>query len=247
MVRAMKGLEDAISVSVVHHFMGDDGWAFRPGDDEASTADPILGADYLREIYIAADASFTGRVTVPVLWDRQERTIVNNESSDIIRMLDRDFHALATRDVVLYPEVTRDSIDAVTEDIYSPINNGVYRCGFATTQKAYDEAFGALFDALDRYDDLLGGQPFLCGEQPTLADVCMFTTLVRFDPVYYVHFKCNGRLIAQYDHLPEYVARVRALPGIESTIHLGHIKRHYYASHEHINPRRIVAKGPLGS
>ncbi|HHH27696.1 MAG TPA: glutathione S-transferase family protein [Polyangiaceae bacterium] len=246
MVRAMKGLEDVISVSVVHHFMGDDGWAFRPDEDEASTEDHVLGADSLREIYLAADASFTGRVTVPVLWDRERRTIVNNESSEIIRMLDRDFHELATRDVVLYPEARRGAIDAMTEAFYEPVNNGVYRCGFASSQKAYEKAFTELFDALAHYDELLGRQTFLCGEQPTLADVCMFTTLIRFDPVYYVHFKCNGRLIAQFDHLPKYVARVRALPGVESTIHLDHIKRHYYASHPHINPRRIVAKGPLG-
>ncbi len=246
MVRAMKGLEDAISVSVVHHFMGDDGWAFRPDEDEASTEDPVLGAHFLREIYVAADASFTGRVTVPVLWDRERRTIVNNESSDIIRILDRDFHGLATRELVLYPEEKRDAIDAVTKDIYEPINNGVYRCGFATTQKAYDQAFGELFEALARYDRALGDQPFLCGEEPTLADLCMFTTLIRFDPVYYVHFKCNGRLVAQFDHLPGYVERMRALPGVESTIHLDHIKRHYYGSHEHINPQRIVANGPLG-
>lgn len=246
MVRAMKGLEDAIEVSVVHPFMGDDGWAFRPDDDDASTNDPVLGASFLRELYVAADASFTGRVTVPVLWDRERRTIVNNESSDIIRMFDRDFQSLATRDVVLYPEDRRDAIDAVTDDIYEPINNGVYRCGFATSQEAYEQAFEELFSALERYDRLLGEQPYLCGDEPTLADVCMFTTLIRFDPVYYVHFKCNGRLVAQHDNLPGYVERVRALPGVESTIHLGHIKRHYYESHEHINPQRIVAKGPLG-
>jgi putative glutathione S-transferase len=243
MVRALKGLEGAISVSVVHPFMGDDGWAFDP-DEPRCDADPIHGARFLREVYLAADPKFTGRVTVPVLWDREEETIANNESSDIIRFFDRDFHELAVSDLVLYPESHKDRIDEVMEAIYQPINNGVYRCGFAGSQAAYDRAFAELFEALDHYDALLSNQRYLCGDRLTLADVCMFTTLVRFDPVYYVHFKCNGRLIADYDNLSGYLRELYQLPGVADTVSFDHIKRHYYRSHRNINPTQIVAGGP---
>lgn len=243
-VRALEGLGDAISVTVVRPFMGEDGWELGGDDEPLCNPDPILGARYLREIYLAADPKFTGRVTVPLLWDRERRTIVNNESSDIIRFLDRDFRHLAGRDVVLYPERDRERIDEVMDAIYDPINNGVYRCGFAGSQKAYERAFDELFEALDHYDELLGSQRYLCGDRVTLADICLFTTLVRFDPVYYVHFKCNGRLVAQYDNLPGYLRELYQLPGMADTVVMDHIKRHYYGSHAHLNPRQIVAAGP---
>ena len=241
--RALKGLEDAVSISVVHYFMGDDGWTFE--DAEGTIPDPILDADYLRELYVEADSGFTGRVTVPVLWDREHATIVNNESAEIMRMFDVDFDALAKREVDLYPHPLQDEIDQTIDAIYEPINNGVYRCGFAGTQGAYDKAFDTLFSALDHWDAHLAEHRYLCGERLTEADICMFTTLVRFDPVYYVHFKCNGRHIFEYENLSGYMREIYQLPGVAQTVNMTHIKRHYYSSHENINPKRFVAKGPL--
>ena len=245
MVRALKGLEGVIPVVAVHHYMGEDGWAFRPEEDEASDADPLFGAEFLREIYLKADSNYTGRVTVPVLWDREQGAIVNNESSEIIRMMDTAFHGVSERDeVVLYPEALREAIDEATAAIYEPINNGVYRCGFAGTQEAYAQAFGELFEALDHWEGVLGEQRYMCGSRFTLADVCMFTTLVRFDPVYYVHFKCNGRLIAQHPNLSNYLREVYQMPGVAGTVNMHHIKQHYYRSHETVNAKRFVALGP---
>ena len=251
MVRALKGLEAAISVSAVAPFMGDDGWAFadpegqEEGEEDPDVdADPVLGARYLREIYQAADPAFTGRVTVPVLWDRERRTIVNNESSDLVKILDQRFARHASRDVELYPEALRPAIDEAMDAIYEPINNGVYRCGFAGTQAAYEESFEQIFAALDHHDELLGRQRYLCGEQLTVADLCLFSTLVRFDDVYYVHFKCNGKLIAQYDNLSAFAREIYQLPGLAPTVNRRHIKQHYYTSHRQLNPRQFVAAGP---
>lgn len=244
MVRALKGLEEALPISVLHPYMGDDGWAFRPGDDARCDGDPVLGADFLREIYLVADPYYTGAATVPALWDRELRTIVNNSSEDLIKILEVDFDELATTNIRLYPEPHRRIIDETIEAIYEPINKGVYQCGLAATQRAYDRAFTQLFDALDQYEDVLSLQRYLCGDAFTLADVCLFTTLVRFDPVYYVLFKCNGRLIAQYRHLSNYMRDIYQLPGVARTVDMRHIKQHYYTSQPQLNPRRIVAAGP---
>ena len=241
--RSLKGLGEVIPVTAVHPLMLDEGWELR-NDDGEPEPEPELGATTLREIYVAADPRFNGRVTVPVLWDREARTIVNNESREILEMLDGPFAALATREHDLYPEGLRDRIDEIIDAIYEPINNGVYRCGFAGNQRAYEEAFAELFAALDRWDQALSSQPYLCGEQATAADICLFTTLFRFDPVYYVHFKCNQRRIVDYRHLRGFVRRFYQLPGVAATCRLDHIKRHYYGSHRQLNPKQIVPLGP---
>ena len=242
MTRALKGLEDDVSVSVVHPFMGDDGWSFE--DADGTVADPIHGADLLREVYTAADSNYTGRVTVPVLWDRQKDTIVNNESLEIMRMFDVAFDDVASRDIDLYPEDRREEIDEVIESIYQPINNGVYRAGFSTTQQAYDEAIDELFEALDHWDSVLGERRFLCGDRPTEADICMFTTLFRFDAVYHTHFMCNVREISDYRNLWPYARSIYQLPDVAETCRLDHIKHHYFRSHPSVNPHQIEARGP---
>ncbi|MFC4451500.1 glutathione S-transferase family protein [Halorussus aquaticus] len=243
LVRSLKGLEDAISVSVVDPYRENDGWEFSP-EKEGCTEDRVNGFDYLRETYVAADPEFTGRPTVPVLWDTERETIVNNESAEIMRMLDTAFHDIGERDVTLYPEGYHDEVDETIEDIYEPINNGVYRAGFAGTQRAYDRAVTELFDALDRYDDLLEDRRYLCGDALTEADVAMFTTLVRFDAVYHTHFKCNVRQISDYDNLWPYLRDLYQTEGVAETVNLSHIKEHYYRSHADLNPKRIVPKGP---
>jgi putative glutathione S-transferase len=224
--------------------MGEDGWEIRPDDDPEATADPIHGATKLREVYVAADSSFTGRVTVPVLWDRETKTIVNNESREILRMFATVMKPLGTEDRDLSPESLRPAIDAAMDRFYQPVNNGVYRCGFAGTQKAYEKAFGELFAELDHWEGVLGEQRFTCGDQLTEADIALFTTLVRFDPVYYVHFKCNGRLIQQYPNLSGFLRDVYQAPGVKETVSVRHIKQHYYTSHESVNPKRFVPVGP---
>jgi putative glutathione S-transferase len=241
-VRKLKRLEDVISVSIVDHFMGDHGWTFRQRD--GATGDDLYGLDYLHQIYTKADPSYSGRVTVPVLWDRQEETIVSNESSEIIRMLNEAFDAFGDAALDLYPARLRVEIDAWNERIYPSINNGVYRCGFATTQEAYDEAFDELFGALDAVEAQLSKSRYLVGDRMTEADVRLFTTLVRFDPVYFGHFKCNLRRIADYPNLWNYTCDLYQVPGVAETVDLHHIKQHYYASHETINPTRIVPRGP---
>lgn len=241
--RSLLGLEDAISVSVVDPYRRDQGWEFTP-EKEGCTEDHVNGFDYLRETYVAADPDFTGRVTVPVLWDKERETIVNNESAEIMRVLDTEFQGIAKRDVTLYPEGYRDEIVATIEDIYEPINNGVYRAGFAGNQQAYDRAVTGLFDALDRYDEQLADRRYLCGPVLTEADVAMFTTLVRFDPVYHTHFKCNVRRISDYENLWPYLRDLYQTPGVAETVNLDHIKNHYYRSHTDLNPRQIVPKGP---
>jgi putative glutathione S-transferase len=241
--RALRGLEDAITVDVVDPFRDADGWQFSP-DREGCTADSILGSNYLREVYTAAEPSYTGRVTVPVLWDRERETIVNNESREIMRMLSTQFDAQATRDVDLAPPDRRSKIDAVLDDIYEPINNGVYRAGFADTQAAYDAAVGDLFDALDRWDAALANQRYLVGDRLTEADIAMYTTLVRFDEVYHTHFMCNRRLIREYDTLWPYLRDLYQTRGFGETTYMDHIKEHYYTTHPDVSPKRIVPIGP---
>jgi putative glutathione S-transferase len=199
----------------------------------------------LWEVYLKADRDYSGRVTVPVLWDKQTGTIVNNESREIIRMLDTQFEAIAQKDVNFYPEDLQTKIDETIDAIYQPINNGVYRAGFATKQSAYEEAVTELFDALDYWEKVLDRQRYLCGDKITEADWCIFTTLLRFDAVYYVHFKCNLRRIVDYPNLWNYLKDLYQQPGVKETCNLDHIKRHYYKSHPNVNPTRIVPKGPI--
>jgi putative glutathione S-transferase len=240
--RRLKGLEDAISVSVVDPYMGASGWTF--SDGPGCTPDALNGAHHLHEIYTLADPRYTGRVTVPVLWDRERRTIVNNESSEIIRMLNREFDAFGDASVDFCPEPLRAEIDQVNAFVYPNVNNGVYRCGFATTQDAYEEAFRELFGALDSLDERLGRRRYLVGDRITEADWRLFTTLVRFDVVYVGHFKCNLRRIADYEHLSGYLRELYQVPGVAETVSFDHIKRHYYQSHRDINPTGVVPLGP---
>jgi putative glutathione S-transferase len=239
MTRALKGLDDAISLSLVEPERYDDGWEFSD-----TYPDPLYGESFLRDVYVRADPDYTGRVTVPVLWDRETETIVNNESVEIMRMLDVAGHDLGTRDVDLYPEGYRDEVDDLIDDIYEPINNGVYRAGFAGSQAAYDEAVADLFAALDRYDQRLADRRYLAGDVLTEADLAMFATLVRFDHVYHTHFKCNRRAIHEYDNLWGYTKDLYTTPGIERTVNLDHVVRHYYRSHGDVNPKRLVPTGP---
>ncbi|MBL8583553.1 MAG: glutathione S-transferase family protein [Rhizobiaceae bacterium] len=241
-VRALKGLEDVISVSVVHHFMGEHGWTFR--SDDGATGDTLYGLDYLHQIYTKADATYTGRVTVPVLWDRRQETIVSNESSEIMRMLNTAFDAWGDASVDLYPQALRNEIDAINERVYSAVNNGVYRAGFATTQAAYEEAFRTLFAELDSLEERLSRQRYLVGGRITEADWRLFTTLLRFDPVYVGHFKCNLRRIADYPNLSNYLRELYQVPKVAQTVNMRHIKAHYYGSHATINPNRAVPLGP---
>ena len=238
-VRALRGLDHAVSVTAVDPRMDDDGWAFS-GEDP----DPILGARFLREVYAAARADYSGTVTVPILWDRERKTIVNNESREMMRILDLDFEPLARNPVSLAPPALRGRIDEILGEIYEPINNGVYRTGFATTQEAYEVACRELFAALDRWEGVLTRQRYLCGKTMTEADVALFTTLLRFDVVYYTHFKCNLKRIADYPALSGFLRDVYQTPGVRETCFLDHIKTHYYWSHPHLNPRRIVPLGP---
>lgn len=240
--RALKRLEGIISVSVVHYFMGDHGWTFRAEDD--ATGDTLYGSEYLYQIYTKADPHYSGRVTVPVLWDKKEQTIVSNESSEIIRMLNSAFDEWGDAQLDFYPEALREEIDAVNEMVYAAINNGVYRAGFATTQSAYEEAFKELFGALDTLEDRLSRQRYLVGDRLTEADWRLFTTLVRFDPVYVGHFKCNLRRIADYPNLSNYLRELYQMPGIAGTVNMANIKGHYYRSHVTINPTGIVPLGP---
>ena len=241
--RALKGLDHAVSVDVVDPHRRNDGWEFAP-EKEGCTADSIHGSDYLREVYTAADPDYTGRVTVPVLWDRERETIVNNESEEIMRMLDTAFDEFAANDADLYPEGYRDDVDRIIDEIYDPVNNGVYRAGFAETQEAYERAANELFDALDHWDDVLDDRRYLAGDRLTEADVAMFTTLVRFDAVYHTHFKCNRRRIVDYENLWGYLRELYQLPGVAETVNLDHITEHYYRSHTDLNPKGIVPVGP---
>ena len=244
--RKLKRLEDAISVSVVDWLMLENGWEFsdRPG----CIPDTVNGADYLHQVYTAARPDYTGRVTVPVLWDRNTGSIVNNESAEIIRIFNSAFDriggGIGNPELDFYPKALRSEIDAVNDLVYDNINNGVYKCGFATTQDAYEEAFDALFAALDEIEARLGRQRYLAGDRLTEADWRLFTTLVRFDPVYFGHFKCNRQRIADYANLQNYLRELYQYPGVAETVDFRHIKGHYYESHRTINPTGIVPKGP---
>ncbi|WP_413112912.1 glutathione S-transferase family protein [Thaumasiovibrio sp. DFM-14] len=240
--RKLKGLESMISMSVVNAIMGAQGWSFEPDDDVVE--DPIYYASFLHQIYTHADPDYTGRVTVPVLWDKKTQTIVNNESAEIIRMFNSAFDDVGATAVDFYPHHLQQKIDELNEVIYSSINNGVYRAGFATTQAAYDEAVIDLFEALNSLEMHLSQRRFLTGKHITEADWRLFTTLVRFDAVYVGHFKCNLKRIVDYPHLWGYLRDLYQQPGVASTVNMANIKAHYYGSHEMINPTRVIPKGP---
>jgi putative glutathione S-transferase len=222
--------------------MGPEGWTCEPG--RGVVPDPIFGAKRLHEIYTRADPGYSGRVTVPVLWDREAETIVSNESADIIRMLNSAFDVCSTRDVDTCPVALRDEIDAINADVYENVNNGVYKAGFAEAQSAYDEAFEALFACLDRLEARLAERRSLVGDRPTEADWRLFTTLVRFDPVYHGHFKCNRNRLVDFPRLWDYTRDLYRQPGVAETVDLFHIQHHYYESHGSLNPTGIVPKGP---
>lgn len=244
-VRKLKGLEDVIGLTVVDPLRDELGWRFLPEEP-----DPVNGYAFLSEAYLASDAGFDGRVTVPVLWDKQTGRIVNNESADIVRMLNSAFDAWGDPSVDLYPEPLRAEIDAINERVYETVNNGVYRAGFATSQEAYEDAFDALFASLDWLDERLAGRRYLLGGAITEADWRLFVTLVRFDAVYVGHFKCNLRRIDDYPNLSGYLRDLYQQPGIADTVNFDHIKRHYYMTHPQLNPTGVVPKGPqleLGS
>jgi putative glutathione S-transferase len=241
-MRALKGLESLVSVSVVHWRMLDHGWTFEDGP--GVVPDPNVGAQYLYQVYLAADRSYTGRVTTPVLWDRRSGTIVNNESSEIIRMFNGAFDAVGARPGDYYPAGLRAEIDALNERIYETVNDGVYKAGFATSQVAYEDAVGELFETLDWLDAKLSRQRYLCGGRVTEADIRLLVTLLRFDLVYFSHFKCNLRRIADYPNLSGYTRDLYQMPGVAATFDAAHVKRHYYESHRTLNPSGIVPLGP---
>ncbi len=241
-MRALKGLESVLPVSVVHWYMGDQGWTFQPG--RGVIPDPELQAEYLHHLYIAAKPGMTGKVTVPVLWDREQRSIVSNESADILRMFNEAFDGHGALPGDYYPAALRADIDAINARVYEAVNNGVYKAGFASTQQAYDEAVGPLFETLDMLDAQLQQSPWLVGGRMTEADIRLFTTLLRFDAVYHGHFKCNVRQIASYPGLNGLLQRMLAMPAVARTVDAHHITHHYYQSHRQLNPSGIVAKGP---
>ena len=242
-MRALKGLEDAVGVSVTHWLMREEGWTFAPGP--GVVADPVGHAGVMHQVYTRADPGYSGRVTVPVLWDKRRGTIVNNESSEIIRMFNSAFDGVGAKAGDYYPAALRAEIDAVNARVYDTVNNGVYKAGFATSQEAYEEAVRPLFDTLDWLEERLGGRRFLVGGALTEADVRLFTTLVRFDAVYVGHFKCNIRRIADYPNLSGYLRDLYQWPGVAPTVNLEHIKRHYYESHPTVNPSGVVPAGPV--
>jgi glutathionyl-hydroquinone reductase len=242
-MRTLKGLEQIIPVSVTHWLMAEQGWTFSPG--EGVIPDPLFNSRYLHEIYSRADAHYSGRASVPVLWDQHTQTIVNNESSEIIRMFNSAFDAAGARPGDYYPKERREAIDALNARIYETLNNGVYKAGFATTQAAYEEAVTPLFETLDWLEEHLTHSRFLCDDTFTEADIRLFTTLVRFDSVYHGHFKCNIRRVIDYRNLWAYTRDIYQIPGVAATVNLDHIKRHYYQSQRRINPTGIVPAGPL--
>ena len=240
--RSLKGLEDMIPISVVHWYMADNGWEFQSVD--GVIPDPLHGAEYMHQIYTAAMPDYSGRVTVPVLWDKNTNTIVSNESPEIIRMFNSAFDGVGAKSGDFYPESLRVEIDMLNTRIYESVNNGVYKCGFATTQEAYDEAIEPLFATLEWLENRLSLKRYLTGNSITEADWRLFTTLVRFDPVYVGHFKCNLKRIVDYPNLSGYVRDLYQQPGIAATVNMQHIKDHYYTSHESVNPSRVVPRGP---
>lgn len=244
-MRALKGLEDVISVGVVHPHMGENGWSFQgEGFDDSVSGDgkdPVTGAEFVYQLYQKADPDFTGKATVPVLWDGKTETIVNNESSDIIRMFNSAFDASGAD---YYPAALQGEIDELNEPIYEHVNNGVYKAGFATTQAAYEEAVEPLFETLDRLEQRLQSRRYLLGDKMTEADIRLFVTLVRFDEVYANHFNCNRQRIADYENLSGFLADIYQTGGVAETVNMDHIKHHYYTSHPHLNPQSIVPVGP---
>ncbi|MGY6570375.1 MAG: glutathione S-transferase family protein [Salinarimonas sp.] len=241
--RKLKGLEQMISLSVVHWAMLDEGWTFQEG--EGVIPDTVNNARVMHEVYTTADPVYTGRVTVPVLWDKQRETIVSNESAEIIRMLNSAFDGVGATPGDYYPQALREEIDAINARVYDTVNNGVYKSGFATTQEAYEEAVKPLFATLDDLDARLATKRYLTGDTITEADWRLFTTLVRFDAVYVGHFKCNLRRIVDYPHLSGYLRELYQWPGVRETVNFTHIKNHYYYSHDTINPHRVVPLGPV--
>ncbi|MBU3823316.1 MAG: glutathione S-transferase family protein [Candidatus Oceanisphaera merdipullorum] len=241
--RALKGLEDMIRISVVHPYMGDHGWTFEPAP--GVVADPLVGAKYMYEVYQHAQPDYSGRVTIPVLWDKQQGKIVNNESSEIIRMFNSAFDGVGAKTGNYAPAELMTDIDAMNERIYGAINNGVYKAGFATEQGVYEREVTALFDMLDELEVRLGKQRYLIGDRITEADWRLFTTLIRFDAVYYGHFKCNLRRLVDYPNLWAYTRELYQWPSVADTLNIPHVKEHYYTSHGTINPNGIVPLGPV--
>lgn len=242
-MRKLKGLEPFIDVSVVHPLMLENGWTFGH-DFPGTTGDTLNGHDFLYQLYLQANPHYSGRVTVPVLWDKKQQTIVSNESSEIIRMFNSAFDALGARAGDYYPAAQRTQIDELNDWIYNTVNNGVYKAGFATSQQAYDEAVGQLFSALARLEQILGQHRYLTGHQLTEADIRLWTTLVRFDPVYVTHFKCDRQRISDYLNLYGFLRDIYQMPGIAETVNLEHIRNHYFRSHKTINPTGIISIGP---
>jgi glutathionyl-hydroquinone reductase len=242
-MRRFKGLQKFVSLSVVHWRMRENGWTFDTGP--CATGDPVNHATALHQVYTAADANYTGRATVPVLWDKQRDTIVSNESADILRMFNSAFDSIGAAPGDYYPLALRGDIDALNDRIYRDVNNGVYRAGFATTQEAYEEAVVPLFETLDWLEMRLSNSRYLLGKQLTEADIRLFTTLIRFDSVYYGHFKCNLRRIMEYPNLWRFTRDIYSGPGITDTVNFQHIKHHYYESHRAINPSGVVPMGPV--
>lgn len=243
-VRALKGLQEHIGVSVVHPHMLENGWELRD-DFDGATGDDLYGFEKLYELYLKADDNYSGRVTVPVLWDKQRETIVSNESAEIIRMLNTSFDALGATPGNYYPDALKAEIDAINEPVYHDVNNGVYKSGFATSQEAYDEAVTTLFARLEYLEKRLGEQRYLVGNTLTEADIRLWTTLVRFDPVYVTHFKCDRKRISDYPNLKGYLKDIYQLPGVAETVNLAHIRHHYFCSHPTVNPHGIISTGPL--
>jgi len=239
LVRNLTGLEDKITMDIVDPYRDKRGWRFKP-EKKGCTRDRLNNSDYLYEVYTEADADYTGRITVPVLWDKEKETIVNNESIEIMKMFATEFDST----IDLYPKNLREEIDQKIERLYKHVNNGVYKAGFAETQEAYEKAVDKLFEELEYWDNILEDQRFLVEEQLTLADIRFFATLIRFDEVYHNHFKCNKQLITQFDNLWPYLQDIYQLNGIKETVNMSHIKEHYYTTHQSINPKQIVPKGP---
>ncbi|WP_170530295.1 glutathione S-transferase family protein [Ruegeria arenilitoris] len=242
--RQLKELQDLITVSVVHPDMLDRGWTFQT-DDHGATGDALYGLDYAYQVYTRADPNYSGRVTVPILWDKVQETIVSNESSEIIRMFNSAFDQITGNTDDYWPAEMRDAIEEVNARVYSNVNNGVYKSGFATTQEAYDAAVHPLFDTLDWLEDRLSTNRYLMGDRLTEADWRLFTTLIRFDPVYHLHFKCNRRRLIEYSNLWAYTRELYQWPGVAGTVNLHHIVRHYHYSHDSINPHRIIPINPV--
>lgn len=242
-LRTLKGLESMISVSVVNPYMREHGWTFI--EDTGVVADPLFQATYMHQIYTTADPKYSGRVTIPVLWDKQQNVMVSNESSEIIRMFNSAFDEIGAKPGDYYPEALRAEIDSINAHVYDNINNGVYKAGFATSQKAYELAVFPLFEALDELEHRLANNRYLLGDQITEADWRLFTTLIRFDAVYHGHFKCNLKQIEDYPNLAGYMRELYQWPGVAQTVNMAHIKEHYYRSHDTINPTGVVPAGPV--